>query len=271
MRILRLGLSVATMGLLMAGLVGIATAQDDPPPAQDGPPAQAGRGRRMQNPEFRQRMLDEFDKDGNGELDDAERQTMRETMRERREQMRERFGQGPDGPPPPRGDRSAGPPPPRGDRPDGPPGEGRGPGARRGPGGPPGGGPGRHGPGPLEGLFEWFDGNHDNQLSREEFHELAQFVHERRHHGPPPEGGPEGRGFGRRGPDGPPPGDGPGRGGPRGRRWNDGPGRRGPEGPPPGGPPPGADDGGPPPLDSPPPHDDGAQAAPPTDAVEVAS
>jgi len=215
----KFGLSLVVMGLLLACPMGMATAQDEPPPPQVGPPGPPERGSRMQNPEFRQRMLDEFDKDGNGELDESERQAMREQMRERREQMRERFGRGPDGPPP-RGDRAGGPD------------------ERRGRGGPPG--PGHDGPLPLEGLFEWFDGNRDNQLSRDEFRDLAQFVHHRRHHGPPQDG-PEGRGFGRRGPDGPPPGEGFGRGGPRGRGWGDGPGRRGPDVKPPR-----ADDGAPP-------------------------
>jgi hypothetical protein len=69
---------------------------------------------------------------------------------------------------------------------------------------------------------------------------LSAFVHQRHHHGPP-QGGPEGRGFGRRGPDGPPPGDGFGRGGPRGRRGPDDRPRR-------------ADGGGPPSAESPTPQ-----------------
>jgi EF hand len=224
MRFQRLGLSVA-MGLLIACPVGIATGQDEPPPAQGDSAARPERARRAQNPEFRQRMLDEFDLDGNGQLDETERQAMRQQMRERREQMRERFGPGPNGPPPP------------GDRP-------QGAADRRGPGGPPP-GAGRDGPSPLEGLFPWFDSNHDNQLSREEFGDLARFVQQRRLAGRPG-GGPEGRGFGRRGPGGPPPGEGFGRGGPRGRGPGDGPpGRRGP-----GGPPPRAEDGGPPPQEN---------------------
>ena len=239
MRYQRSGLSAFVMGLLLACPVGMAAAQDDAPPPKDEPAAaRPERGPRMQNPEFRKRMLEEFDKDGNGELDDAERQEMRDKIAQRREQMRGRFGGGPDGPPPP-GDRPEGPPP-RGERRGGP----GGPGGHRGPGGPPGQGPGPGGPPPLAGLFEWFDGNHDNQLSREEFQDLAEFVH--RHHRPgPPPGGPDGRGFGRRGPDGPPPGDGFGRGGPDGRGRGDGPGRRGRDGRPPR-----ADDGGPPPADS---------------------
>jgi hypothetical protein len=198
----RISWSVVALGLLAAYPVGNASAEDKPP--EPGP--------RVQNPEFRQRMLDEFDKDGNGQLDETERQAMREKMQERRAQMRERFGRGgPDGPPPP----------PRGDQPGGPDGRD----GHRGPGG----------PGPLEGLFSWFDSNHDDQLSREEFHDLAMFVHQRHRPGPPP-GGPDGPGFDRRGPDGPPPpppGEGFGRGGPRGRWWGEGRGGRGPgDGPP---------------------------------------
>jgi hypothetical protein len=259
MKRLKLLLGVA-IGLLAAMPACVAMAEDETSPAaQVEQPPRPERGPGARNPEFRERMLEEFDKDGNGELDEAERQALRETMRERREEMRERFGRGPDGPPPPRGEGREGPPRDF-DRPPGP----GGPEGRRGPGGPPGpGGPGhgKHGgpsPKPIEGLFQWFDSNNDDQLSREEFGDLAKFVHHRRHQGPPggPEGrGPRGREFDGRGPDGPPPGEGVGRRGPRGRWWDEG---RGP-----GGRPPRPEDGGSPP------QPEGPEAAPPDAAANA--
>lgn len=227
MRLQRMGLTVLVMGLLAGYSCGAAMAQPsaDEPSAGQPPGDQpqsvrppGDRGGRFRDPEFRQRMLDEFDKDGNGVLDEAERQTARETMRARHAEMRERFGRGEGRP---RG---------RGGPKDGDRRPGRGP----------------DGPKPrLESLFEWFDANHDNMLSRGEFAELSRFVQRRRHRGPGP-GGPDERGFGRRGPEGPPPGDGFGPRGRRGPRWGDGPGRRGPDGPPPPDGPP-----GPPPPDDP--------------------
>lgn len=213
-------LTVVVIGLLGGFPAGVAVAQDQPPEQGSPPPDQSPRPR---NPEFHQRMLDEFDKDGNGQLDEQERQVARETMRARREERRERFG-------------------------------GRGPDEARGPRGPEGRarrpGPGAGGPANrdrsrprLESLFGWFDRNNDQLLDREEFRELAQFV-QRRHQDGPPRGGPEGRGFGRRGPGGgpPPPGEGFGRRGPGGPPP---PYEAGPPGPPPDDasvPPPGSDE-----------------------------
>lgn len=106
------------------------------------------------NPEMRQKMLEEFDADGDGKLNDEERQQARETMRERRG--------GPAGQ----------------DR----PGRG-GPQGRRGRGG-----EGR--PDPNE-LFDEFDANGDGQLSREEFMKLTESQRGRRG-GPGSGGGPGG-------------------------------------------------------------------------------
>lgn len=160
--------------------------------------------------EMREKMLKEFDKDGDGKLSDEERETARAKMRELHGDKKGK-GEGGEGKRKPEG--------------------GRGPEARGGPGGPP------HMPKPEE-LFAKFDKDSDEKLSKEEFMALANFVHE---HMPPPPGlrgdgrGPEGRGpdgspggprFGR-GPDGPPrDGDGPNRrrGGPDGERR---PGREG--------------------------------------------
>ena len=111
-------------------------------------------------------------------------------------------GPGPDGPGPgPELGGPQGPPPPDG----GPP-EGRGPRGR---------GPGGRGPGPMA-MFDEFDEDKDSKLDREEFGALLGRLREMRPPGPPrawgegrrfgpPEGGRDGRGFGRGRPEGPPP------------------------------------------------------------------
>jgi Ca2+-binding EF-hand superfamily protein len=236
-----------TFLLLAAGILFLpattTNAQEEERPRRDG--------------EMRQQMIEEFDADGDGELNDEERQTAREAMRERRGGGGRGEGRGPEGRPAPpdpnalfdefdadkdgqlsreeftkltetrrgflrggrpqggRGPRDSvsreggdrpGPPPERrefdrqpplqnqGERPDGPPpgrGEGRrGPrgegfGPPPGPGGPEGRGPG--GPGP-EGqrrpdpnrMFDRFDADGDDQLSREEFTSLAERLQEMR-------------------------------------------------------------------------------------------
>ncbi len=202
-----------TIGLLAASAI---AAPDDNDAKKDDGGARA---------EMREKILKEFDKDGDGKLSDEERAQAREKMREL---MRDRHG-----------DRDG-------------PGEGR---PRRegfrGPGGRPGQGPDGRAQGPPklpkpEELFAKFDKDKDEKLSKEEFMALADYVHE--HMPPPPprpkmgppgghfeghfeghmegrfiDGGPDGPRFGEdgpgrrfRGPDGPPP---PPRDGERGREF----------------------------------------------------
>ncbi len=123
MRATNLFLTVA----LSMFLTGVVNAQ----PESD----QTERTQRKHNPEMREQMIQEFDADGDGELNDEERQTARETMRERRG--------GPNGQ------------------------------ARQGRGGPEGGRGPEGRPDPNE-LFDHFDENGDGQLSREEFINLIE-------------------------------------------------------------------------------------------------
>jgi EF hand domain-containing protein len=136
--------------------------------------------------EMREKILKEFDKDGDGKLSDEERDAARERMRElmgRHGERRDRGG--------PEGRR-------RHD-------DGRGPEGQR---GPEGHGPEEHADGPPkmpkpEEMFSKFDKDKDGKLSKEEFMALADYVHE---HMPPPPGAP-GRSrdvIDRGGPDGPP-------------------------------------------------------------------
>ena len=125
--------------------------------------------------EMREKILKEFDKDGDGKLNDEEREKARDKMRE--------FHRGPrgEGGEPGEGRRRDG----RGPEGRGP--EGRGPEGRRGPGGP-------DGPPKLpkpEELFAKFDKDKDDKLSKDEFKELTDFVHE--HMPPPPPPGPPAR------------------------------------------------------------------------------
>lgn len=165
--------------------------------------------------EMRERMIKEFDADGNGELSDEERQTARETMRERRGGQGDGRGQG-------RGPGQ---------------GRGRGQGQR---------GEGRPAPPDPNKLFDEFDADKDGQLSREEFVKLTEAQRDRRPPRPPREGrpgGPRPEGDDRPGPPpegrefdgqpplqnqaGPPRGEGRGRGG---EGFGPPPGPRGPEG-----------------------------------------
>jgi hypothetical protein len=201
--------------------------------------------------EMREKMLKEFDKDGDGKLSEEEREAARGKVRELRMAAAKKQGDEPAEKSARRGDRGkrdrgeAG----RGERrevrrhEEGRSPEGRGPEARRGP------GPG--GPPPMlpkpEKLFAKFDKDKDEKLSKEEFKQLTEFVHEHMPHspmagrmGPPPEGRgfierrSEERVFAQRGPD-----DGPRFRDGEGPRFRDsegpGPGRhfRGPDGPPP--------------------------------------
>ncbi len=212
-------------------------------PALAQPPDKpAERGDRLRG-EIRERVLKEFDKDGSGLLNEEElaklRNTMRDAMREIVEPRVREGRRGPDavgrGPADRRGPLAqrgpADPPDPEADR---------GPSGRRGSEGRPGVGDGPRGrqgrargplagPSPppiLEPLFDWFDRDDNDQLSREEFATFADFL--RRHHPRHPGGPPDGPRFGRGSPGGPPP------------RGEDRPERRGPDGPPqwPDGPPP---------------------------------
>jgi len=258
-----------TMSVLVAGSV---WAAGDAP--KDG-------DRSDRRAEMRQKMLNEFDADGNGELNEGERANAREKMRARRGgkargakgakgargakkgrkgrggrpdpgKMFEKFDANGDGQlsrrefmklaeamrahrqqrgPGKLGDaRPGGPPIARrdnfdrdrplqspGDRPGPPPrSEGRrrlqgDDGPRDRPRGPKGRGPGRQGPPDPAKVFERFDENGDDQLSREEFMKLADHMREmRKRHGSGDRGDREGRGPRR----GPPGEDGP----PRGRR-----------------------------------------------------
>jgi Ca2+-binding EF-hand superfamily protein len=204
-----------TFLLLAAGILFLpattTNAQEEDRPRRDG--------------EMRQQMIEEFDADGDGELNDEERQTAREAMRERRGGGGRGEGRGPEGR-----------------------GQGRGPEDRPAP------------PDPNA-LFDEFDADKDGQLSREEFTKLTEARRGFMRGGRPPrdrgprEGGdrpgppPERGEFERRPPlqnqverpDGPPrdPGDGrrgEGRRGPRGEGFGPPPGPGGPEGRGPGGP-----------------------------------
>lgn len=151
-------------------LVGQATAQEEERPRRDG--------------DWRARMIEEFDADGDGQLSDEERQTARETMRERRG---DRPGRGEARG---RGDgRGRGEAPGRGQaRPDGRgPREGRGPGAQ--------------GRGLDFGrMFDRFDADGDGLLNREEFTRLTERLRERFSADGPRRGAPgQGRGGGSRG------------------------------------------------------------------------
>ncbi len=217
---------MSTAVVVVAGLMALpALAQ---PPGPQGP---GQRGGRMRDPEIRQQMLEKFDADGDGRLNDEERQAMRESMRG---QMRERAGRGGPRPDADRGGRPDVPPvdaapsdlpgpaadelgPPEEPKPEAAPAAAPQPERRHARGradGPPGPAGGKHRRGPqLAPLFDWFDGNGNGQLSREEFLALAKFVGS--HRPGPPADRPR---VGRQGMDGAPMGPGMGRRGGEGRR-----------------------------------------------------
>jgi len=232
-----------------------AMAQPPERPAGDPPPS---------DPAMKQKLLDNFDTNNDGTIDRAEARAIGRALREN-------FGIGPgpggrgqagrrgEGGPPP-GDRPAaargpqsrrgtgGPPPDDGPAARGPQNRrGRGPddrgpsdrapadrgpqGRGRGPGGPENAPPPPPNP---ERLFNRFDENKDESLSKDEFMKLTEFMREHRPMGPPMMARRgRARGF-----DGPPPRDGNfDRRGGEGRRrgWRDGPPSPspGPDGPPP--------------------------------------
>jgi|GEM_PF-1865077 len=113
--------------LMISVCVTAARAEDDAPKNED---------RASRRAEMRQKMLEEFDADGDGELTDDERTKAREAMRSRRQDKA-------------KGGKAQG----------GKAGKGR-----RGPGGP---------PNPAE-LFDRFDADGDGQLSRAEFMQLHE-------------------------------------------------------------------------------------------------
>ncbi len=224
--------------LLICGVV-LALGWTVGPAAAEGPD---GKGQSL-NPERRQKLIAEFDTDGDGKLNEEERQKARQSMRERRQNRPEGRPEGPpegrrgrkpgnqglDGPEGrPRGDRGPGGPEgrPRGDRgPGGPEGRSRGdrgpggpegrPRGDRGPGGPEGRprgnrGPQGHAPFDLGEMFDKFDKNSDGSLSREEFQALTQEIRQMRQNMKRQHGDQHRRsegGFGNRelGPGGPPP------------------------------------------------------------------
>ncbi|MBD13865.1 MAG: hypothetical protein CMJ72_01720 [Planctomycetaceae bacterium] len=190
--------STVYMMLLATLLTGSVSAGDE---------AEAGSGTKGDRPgreEMRAKILNEFDDDGDGRLNENERANAREEMQGRRGRgggqrgpaargPRDRDGEG-------RGPNARR----RGPGNDGPPGEGprrRGPEGRRGfqeRGGPEGrSGRGQHVPPDPEHVFNRFDENEDGQLSRQEFMRLSHAMREMRERGGPPR-----QEFGRQGPRG---------------------------------------------------------------------
>ena len=167
--------------LISAILVSTAIAQEE---ADKTPPREGG----PERGEMRERMLERFDADGDGELNDEERAKAREFRQERMqggergEGRRGREGRPPRGPEGRRG--------PGGPGPDGPP-----PGGPRGPGFPPN----------PERLFNAYDEDKNDQLSRAEFEKLMGKLRELGRPGPGRPPGPGGPPELRRrgGPDGP--------------------------------------------------------------------
>ena len=195
--------------LLICGVV-LALGWTVGPAAAEGPD---GKGQSL-NPERRQKLIAEFDTDGDGKLNEEERQKARQSMRERRQNR-------PEGRPgsPPEGRRGRKPGNqgldgpegrPRGDRgPGGPEGRPRG---DRGPGGPEGRprGPQGHAPFDFGEMFDKFDKNSDGSLSRDEFQALTREIRQMRQNMKRQHGDQHRRsegGFGNRelGPGGPPP------------------------------------------------------------------
>jgi hypothetical protein len=199
--------------LLGMGLLAWPAMAQPPEKPADGPPAG--------DPAMKQKLLDAFDTNKDGTLDRSEARAIGRALRENFD-----IGPGPgQGGRGQEGRRGPGGPPPG----DGP--ADRGPESRRGrgPGGPDGLPPPPR-PNP-ERLFNRFDENKDESLSKDEFKKLTDFMREHRPPGPPMMGrGGPGRGF-----------DGPPRDGDFERRGGEGRRRGSRDGTPP----------GPPPADSP--------------------
>ncbi|MEX2171849.1 MAG: EF-hand domain-containing protein [Pirellulales bacterium] len=178
MHLLKSAIAIAVLGLVASPV----WADEDKP--KDRPPRDG---------EQKQRVLEKFDKDGDGKLNEEEREAARDARRDKEGPRGERR----------RGEGRRGP-----DGPDGPPrGEGR-----RGPGGPDGPPGGPRPPMDPEKMFERLDENGDGHLSLDEFRDGMKKLRPPR----PPRGFGEGdRRRGPGGPDGPRfRGDGPD-GGPR--------------------------------------------------------
>lgn len=187
---------------LMTALLATAAAADE---GDDKKPEGDSKAKPSARDEMHRKVLKEFDKDGDGRLNEDERAKARAAHRERMGDRGDR----------PRPDRGR-----EGRRPDGPGPDGRGP-RDRGPEGRPG--PGRPGPGGPGGpggmpnperLFNAFDADKDGKLSLDEFRKLTEKIRERGPGGPGerrfgPGGPPDGRPAGpppRRGPEGDRPG-----------------------------------------------------------------
>jgi hypothetical protein len=164
--------------LLICGVV-LAVGWTVGPAAAKGPD---GKGQSL-DPQRRQKLIAEFDTDGDGELNEVERQKARQSMGERRQNHPKGRPGGPSegrrGRKP--GDQGEGRS--RGDRRPGGP-EGRSRGDRR-PGGPEGRSRGNRGPQgqspfDLGEMFDKFDKNADGSLSREEFQALTREVRQMR-------------------------------------------------------------------------------------------
>ncbi len=168
---------------LSAMLAGVAWGQEAdkkdsaPKDSEKEKAADTDKGERPERPSFeemRKKMLEKFDADKDGKLNDEERAKAREYRHEHAgEFMRERG----------EGERPRGPRPPRG--PEGRARDGHGPDGH----GPEGGPDGRRpdGPPPAMRLFDRFDEDGDGQLSRKEFERLVTRMREM---GPPGAGGP---------------------------------------------------------------------------------
>jgi hypothetical protein len=159
--------------------------------------ADTDKGERPERPSFeemRKKMLEKFDADKDGKLNDEERAKAREYRHEHASEFTRERGDG---------ERPRGPRPPRG--PEGRARDGHGPDGH----GPEGGPDGRRpdGPPPAMRLFDRFDEDGDGQLSRKEFERLVTRMRE---FGPPPGPGGPGHPGGSREWRRPGPSDGPG-------------------------------------------------------------